>query len=162
VLPTRSRSKARTRDSLGRKRFYRSTKNSSGPVPPGFGSQIPNGLCPSRDSVRVLPDGPRCQPASVSRSKTVSHYNKLSNAGVGALVGGTAGLWLLSYPCHNEYCARRGLLAGEAALNNLVAVEAFKYTPGREGHCRRTAAGSFFRERHVVSVRTHRRRGWRE
>jgi hypothetical protein len=28
--------------------------------------------------------------------KTISHYNTISNAGIGALVGGTAGLWLLS------------------------------------------------------------------
>jgi len=29
---------------------------------------------------------------------TISHYNTLSNAGVGALVGSAAGMWLLSYP----------------------------------------------------------------
>src|ERR1700730_17437385 len=83
--------------------------------------------------------------------------NKLSNAGVGALVGGTAGLWLLSHPSHNEYCARRGLLAGDAALTCLVAVEACKYTRGRKaiaGERRRAV----FSGRHVVALRTHRRR----
>ncbi len=50
---------------------------------------------------------------------TLSHYNTLSNAGVGALVGSAAGMWLLSYPSHNEHWRETGLLAGEAALNSL-------------------------------------------
>ena len=54
--------------------------------------------------------------------KTTSHYNTISNAGIGALVGGTAGLWLLSYPAHNDHWRETGLLAGQAALNSLVAI----------------------------------------
>ncbi len=40
---------------------------------------------------------------------TLSHYNTLSNAGIGALVGGAAGMWLLSYPSHNEHWRETGL-----------------------------------------------------
>src|SRR6202521_5793191 len=46
---------------------------------------------------------------------TINHYNSISNAGVGALVGGAAGLWLLSYPSHHDHWRETGLLAGEAA-----------------------------------------------
>ncbi len=60
----------------------------------------------------------------------INHYKTYSNAGVGALVGGAAGMWLLSYPSHNEHWRETGFLAGEAALNSLVAVEAMKYSLG--------------------------------
>ncbi|MGH9642541.1 MAG: phosphatase PAP2 family protein, partial [Terriglobales bacterium] len=76
--------------------------------------------------------------------KTISHYNALSNAGVGALVGGTAGLWLLSYPSHNAHWRETGVLAGQAALNSLLTVEAFKYAFGRERPLQGTGAGHFF------------------
>lgn len=76
--------------------------------------------------------------------KTISHYNTISNAGIGALVGGTAGLWLLSYPAHNEHWRETGLLAGQAALNSLVAVEALKYSLGRERPLQGDGSGHFF------------------
>ena len=43
---------------------------------------------------------------------TLSHYNNLSNAGIGALVGGAAGMWLLSYPSRNRTLARNWLAGG--------------------------------------------------
>jgi hypothetical protein len=76
--------------------------------------------------------------------KTTSHYNTLSNAGVGALVGGAAGLWLLSYPSHKEHWRETGLLAGEAAINSFVPVEALKYTLGRERPFQGEGGGRFF------------------
>jgi membrane-associated phospholipid phosphatase len=76
--------------------------------------------------------------------KTVSHYNTLSNAGIGALVGGAAGLWLLSYPSHNEHWRETGLLAGEAALNSLIPVEVFKYSLRRERPLEGDGGGHFF------------------
>ncbi len=76
--------------------------------------------------------------------KTISHYNTLSNAGVGALVGGAAGLWLLSFPSHNSHWRETGLLAGEAALNSLVPSEVFKYGLGRERPLQGDGAGHFF------------------
>src|SRR5713226_5831875 len=75
---------------------------------------------------------------------TISHYKTYSTAGVGALVGGAAGLWLLSYPSHNEHWRETGFLAGEAALNSLVAVEAMKYSAGRERPFQGDGGGHFF------------------
>src|SRR6266850_4361431 len=63
---------------------------------------------------------------------TISHYKTLSNAGMAALVGGAGGMWLLGHASHNEHWSETGFLAGEAALNSLVAVESFKYTLRRE------------------------------
>src|SRR6476661_2695 len=74
----------------------------------------------------------------------ISHYNTISNAGIGALVGGAAGMWLLSYPSHNEHWRETGLLAGQAALNSLVVVEAFKYSLGRERPLEADGSGHFF------------------
>jgi hypothetical protein len=75
---------------------------------------------------------------------TISHYNSLSTAGIGALVGGAAGMWVLSYPTHHEHWRETGLLAGEAALNSLVAVEAMKYSLGRERPFQGDGSGPFF------------------
>jgi hypothetical protein len=76
--------------------------------------------------------------------KMISHYNSISNAAIGALVGGTAGLWLLSFPAHNEHWRETGLLAGQAALNGLVAVEALKYSLGRQRPLEGNGSGHFF------------------
>ncbi|PYU67927.1 MAG: hypothetical protein DMG49_17420 [Acidobacteria bacterium] len=65
-------------------------------------------------------------------STTISHYKTLSNAGVAALVGGAGGMWVMGHVSHNEHWSETGFLAGEAALNSLVAVESFKYTLRRE------------------------------
>jgi len=77
---------------------------------------------------------------------TLSHYNTLSNAGIGALVGSAAGMWLLSYPSHNEHWRETGLLAGEAALNSLIPVEVFKYGLGRDRPLQGMGGGGFFQE----------------
>lgn len=76
-------------------------------------------------------------------SSTISHYNTLSTAGIGALAGGAAGLWVLSYPAHNEHWKETGFLAGEAAINSLVAVEAMKYTFGRQRPYQGDSSGPF-------------------
>jgi len=75
---------------------------------------------------------------------TISHYKTLSTAGVAALVGGAGSLWLLSYPAHNEHWRETGFLAGEAAINSLVAVEALKYTLRRERPYQGDGSGPFF------------------
>jgi membrane-associated phospholipid phosphatase len=75
---------------------------------------------------------------------TISHYNSLSTAGIGALVGGAAGLWVLSYPSHNEHWRETGLLAGEAAINSFVAVEAMKYSLRRQRPFQGDGSGPFF------------------
>jgi membrane-associated phospholipid phosphatase len=76
--------------------------------------------------------------------KTISHYKTLSNAGIAALVGGAGGLWLLSYPAHREHWRETGFLAGEAALNSLVAVETLKYSLRRERPFQGDGSGPFF------------------
>jgi membrane-associated phospholipid phosphatase len=75
---------------------------------------------------------------------TISHYKTISTAGVAALAGGAAGMWLLSYGTHNEHWHETGLLAGEAAIDSLVAVEALKYTLRRERLYQGDGSGPFF------------------
>jgi len=63
---------------------------------------------------------------------TTNHYNTISTAGVAGLIGGGTAMWLLSYPKRNQHWRETGFLAGEAAVNSLVAVESFKYSLGRQ------------------------------
>ncbi len=75
---------------------------------------------------------------------TISHYKTLSDAGVGALIGGAGGMWLLGHVKHNEHWSETGFLAGEAALNSLVATEALKYTLRRDRPFQDNGSGAFF------------------
>lgn len=75
---------------------------------------------------------------------TISHYKSLSNAGVGALIGGAGSMWLLGHASHNEHWSETGFLAGEAALNSLVVVEGLKYSLQRERPFQGDGSGSFF------------------
>jgi membrane-associated phospholipid phosphatase len=75
---------------------------------------------------------------------TISHYKTISDAGVGALIGGAGGMWLLGHVKHNEHWSETGFLAGEAALNSLVAVEGLKYTLRRERPFQSDGSGPFF------------------
>ncbi len=75
---------------------------------------------------------------------TISHYKTVSDAGVGALIGGAGGMWLLGHVKHNEHWSETGFLAGEAALNSLVAVESLKYPMGRERPYQGNGTGPFF------------------
>jgi len=82
---------------------------------------------------------------SLSRqSSTMSHYTNISNAALGSLIGAGAGMYLLSFPKHNDHWRETGWLAGEAALNSLVVTETFKYSLGRQRPYQGTGAGSFF------------------
>ena len=74
---------------------------------------------------------------------TLRHYRRLSDTGLSALVGAGAGLYLLSYPTHNPHWRETGFLAGEAAINSLITVEALKYSFQRERPYQNE--GSFFR-----------------
>jgi membrane-associated phospholipid phosphatase len=75
---------------------------------------------------------------------TISHYNLLANAGIGALAGGAGGLWLLGHMRHDAHWSETGFLAGEAALNSLVVVEGLKYTLRRERPFQGDGSGPFF------------------
>ncbi len=75
---------------------------------------------------------------------TISRYNNLSNASVGALIGAAGGMWLFSRASHNEHWRETGLLAGEAALNSFVVVEGLKYPLGRRRPFQGNGSGDFF------------------
>jgi len=75
---------------------------------------------------------------------TISHYDTISNAGIGALIGGAGGMWVLGHVKHNEHWSETGFLAGEAALNSLVVVESLKYPLGRERPYQGNGTGPFF------------------
>jgi membrane-associated phospholipid phosphatase len=79
-----------------------------------------------------------------STPKSISHYNTLSNAGVASLIGGAAGLWVLSFPKHSAHWRETGFLAGEAGLNSFVAMEALKYSLRRDRPLQGNGAGDFF------------------
>jgi membrane-associated phospholipid phosphatase len=74
----------------------------------------------------------------------VRHYKEFSNAGIASLIGTGAGLYLFSYPTHNEHWRETGYLAGEAALNSLLTVEALKYSFRRERPYMDAGNGRFF------------------
>lgn len=75
---------------------------------------------------------------------TIRHYKTVSNVGAATLIGTGAGLYLFSFPVHNQHWRETGFLAGEAALNSLVTAEALKYSLGRERPYQDSGAGSFF------------------
>ena len=75
---------------------------------------------------------------------TISHYKTISTAGVAALIGGAGGLWLASFPTHNEHWRETGILAGEAALDALIPVEVMKYSLGRQRPYQGDGTGPFF------------------
>src|SRR5215472_3660269 len=75
--------------------------------------------------------------------KTINRYNNISNASLAALVGGAAGMWLLSHETHNEHWRETGFLSGEAALNSLVVVEGMKYSFGRQRRDEGNGTGQF-------------------
>jgi hypothetical protein len=76
---------------------------------------------------------------------TLSHYNTVSNAAVASLIGGAGAMWLFSYPKHEQHWRETGFLAGEAAFNSLVVVEAMKYPLGRQRPFQGDGSGEFFK-----------------
>ena len=96
---------------------------------------------------------------------TISRYKTLSNAGVGALVGGAGGMWLLGRAKHNEHWSETGFLAGEAALNSSGDwSKALKYSLRRERPVQSNGNGPFFQSGGTsFPIRTRRSgmvRGW--
>ena len=79
-----------------------------------------------------------------SAPATTQRYKTISTAGVGALASAAGGMWLLSYRTHNEHWRETGFLAGEAALNSLLVVEAMKYSLRRQRPYQSAGGGPFF------------------
>jgi membrane-associated phospholipid phosphatase len=83
--------------------------------------------------------------ASINQNPTtISHYKSVSDYGVAGLIGGAAGLYAFSFPAHNDHWRETGFLAGEAALNSLITVEALKYSLGRARPYQDNGSGAFF------------------
>ena len=83
--------------------------------------------------------------ASLNRNPaTLSHYRTVSTAGVASLIGAAAGLYVFSYPTHNQHWRETGFLAGEAALNTLITTEALKYSWQRARPYQANGDGRFF------------------
>lgn len=76
--------------------------------------------------------------------KTVSHAVTFSNAGVGAMAGIGAGMYLWGYATNRDQPREIGLLAGEAAIDALIDTEALKYAFGRERPFTGNGRGRFF------------------
>jgi membrane-associated phospholipid phosphatase len=91
---------------------------------------------------------------------TISHYKSLSNAGVGALIGGAGGMWLLGHVRHNEHWSETGFLAGEAAVNSLVGVETFKYSLRRQRPYQGDGSGPFFQNAGTSFPSEHAAAAW--
>ena len=82
--------------------------------------------------------------ASLSKNPTtISHYNTISNVGIASLAGASAGMYLMSFPTHNEHWRETGFLAGEAAIDALIPIEAMKYSFGRERPYQGNGSGAF-------------------
>ena len=75
---------------------------------------------------------------------TVSHAVTASNAGVAAMAGVGAGLFLLGHMQNDDQKRETGILAGEAAIGALADTEIFKYAAGRDRPFTGTHPGRFF------------------
>lgn len=83
--------------------------------------------------------------ASLSKNPTtISHYNTISNVGIASLAGAGAGMYLMSFPSHNEHWRETGFLAGEAAIDSLIPIEIMKYSFARERPYQGNGSGAFF------------------
>ena len=83
--------------------------------------------------------------ASLSTNPTtLSHYKTVSNVGIASLVGAGAGMYLMSFPAHNEHWRETGFLAGEAAIDSLIPVEVMKYSFSRDRPYQGNGSGAFF------------------
>ena len=83
--------------------------------------------------------------ASLSTNpSTLSHYKTVSNVGIASLAGAGAGMYLMSFPTHNEHWRETGFLAGEAAIDSLIPIEIMKYSFARERPYQGNGSGAFF------------------
>jgi hypothetical protein len=76
---------------------------------------------------------------------TMSHAVTVSNAGLGAMAGVGAGMFLWGHVKKNDEQRETGLLSGEAGIDAFLDAEAFKYAFGRERPFTGDRRGRFFR-----------------
>ncbi|HKM66365.1 MAG TPA: capsule assembly Wzi family protein [Candidatus Acidoferrum sp.] len=91
---------------------------------------------------------------------TLSRYNNLSNASLAALAGGAGGMWFMSLRNHDQHWRETGFLAGEAAINTMVVVEAMKYASQRERPFQDAGQGLFFQNGGVSFPSEHAAVAW--
>src|SRR5260370_34871817 len=60
--------------------------------------------------------------------QAIRRFQTLSDGGGAAVIGAGGGIWVLGHVSHNQPSGQTGFLAGEAAVNSLVAVESLKYS----------------------------------
>lgn len=77
-------------------------------------------------------------------STTASHAVTFSNAGVAALAGAGAAMYLWGYAKGRDEPRETGLLAGEAGIDAFIETEVFKYMFGRERPFTGDNKGKFF------------------
>jgi membrane-associated phospholipid phosphatase len=75
---------------------------------------------------------------------TVSHAATASNAGLAALAGVSASMYLWGYATHNDDPRETGLLAGEAGLDAFLDSEIFGHAFGRDRPFAGNGRGQFF------------------
>src|SRR5258705_9797783 len=75
---------------------------------------------------------------------TASRAVTVSNAGVAAMVGVGAGMYLWGRTRHNDLPRETGILAGEAAIDAFLDTEVLKYAFGRERPFTGDGRGLFF------------------
>jgi membrane-associated phospholipid phosphatase len=75
---------------------------------------------------------------------TVSHAVSASNAGLAAMAGAGAGMFLWGHLRNNDQMRETGLLSGEAGIDAFLDTEVFKYASGRERPFTGSGKGHFF------------------
>lgn len=75
---------------------------------------------------------------------TLTHYNHVSNYGLGAMAGVAGGAYFLGLATHNEHEQETGFLSGEAAVDSVIATEAIDYLTRRERPLVDNANGQFW------------------
>jgi hypothetical protein len=77
-------------------------------------------------------------------ASTLSNYKKISDYGIGAMVAVGGGMYLWGKMTSNDHARETGLLAGEAAIDSLVATYAIKYATRRERPQQGNGDGNFW------------------
>ena len=72
------------------------------------------------------------------------HGSTLSNAGLAVAVAGGAGLYLMGKVQDDDHKRETGILAGEAAVNSVIVVEALKAVTARDRPEDNAGKGEFF------------------
>lgn len=84
-------------------------------------------------------------------SSFAQHANTISNAGVAAMVGGGAGLYLLGRMRSDDRQREAGILAGEAAIDGLIVTEVIKPIARRQRPNEGNGRGEFFQNGSILN-----------